>query len=99
MDVVIITFPPDISEATVLWFKSHLEKIAGLIVRTKTITIAKGTKTRPNCFAFHLTASYQGYLRGLEMMQVPKRLKDDLGNYSDFFAIFGVYTRVKSVQE
>ena len=64
MDVVIITFPHDISEepseATILWFKSRLEKIAGLIVRSKTITITKGTKTIPNCIAFHLTASYQG---------------------------------------
>ena len=65
MDVVIITFPhaisgQPISEATISWFKAHLEKIPGLIIRTKTITITKGTKTRPNCFAFHLTASYQG---------------------------------------
>ena len=73
MDVVIITFPHDISEepseATILWFKSRLEKIAGLIVRSKTITITKGTKTRPNCIAFHLTASYQGMYTNLDTIQ------------------------------
>ena len=76
---VVITFPHDISESTVLWFKSRLERITGIILRVKSINITKGTKTRPNCFSFHLSASYQGYLRGLESMQVPKLLKKDLG--------------------
>ena len=43
------------------------------------MTITKGTKTRPNCFSFHLSASYHGYLKGLELMQVPKAIKEEYG--------------------
>ena len=78
MDVV-ITFPHDAKETTVLWFKQKMEKISGIILRTKTITITSGSKTKPNCYAFHLSASYKGYLQGLEQMQLPKPIKDELG--------------------
>ena len=84
---VVITFPPDISEATVLWFKTRLEKIEGLTLHTKSITITKGTKTKPNCYAFHLSASYSGYLRGLESLQMPKPIKEDLGGGMKEFTI------------
>ena len=84
---VVITFPPDISEATVLWFKTRIEKIEGLILHTRSITITKGTKTKPNCYAFHLSASYSGYLRGLEKMQMPKPLREDLGGGMKEFTI------------
>ena len=43
------------------------------------MTITKGTKTRPNCFSLHLSASYHGYLKGLELMQVPKAIKEEYG--------------------
>ena len=84
---VVITFPPDISESTVLWFKTRLEKIEGLMVQTKNITITKGTKTKPNCYAFHISASYSGYLRGLEVMQIPKPLREDFGGGMKEFTI------------
>ena len=76
---VVITFPHDAKETTVLWFKQKIEKIQGIILRTKTITITSGSKTKPNCYAFHLSASYKGYLQGLEQMQLPKPIKDELG--------------------
>lgn len=93
-----------------LWFRSKLqEKIPGIIIQTKTLTLTKRAKAKPNCYAFHLTATYQGlvtqylnihivnkqlffifyfrYLRGLELMQVPKPLKNDLGGGTKEFTI------------
>ena len=84
---VVVTFPADSSESTVLWIKSQIEKIPGILLRTKLITITKGTKTRPNCFSFQLTASYHGYLQGLELMQIPKPIKDELGGGMKEFTI------------
>merc|ERR1711884_242093 len=84
---VVITFPADISEATVWWFKGRLEKVDGLLVKTRSMTITKGTKTKPNCYAFHLSATYSGYLRGLERMQMPKPLREDLGGGMKEFTI------------
>ncbi len=74
-------FPPDISEATAIAVAilDRIQCIDGIIVQKKAIAITKGTKTKPNCLAFHLSATYHGYLRGLEMMQVPKLLRADLG--------------------
>ena len=86
MDVV-ITFPPNSSEATVLWFKTRLERIKGLVLQARSITITKGTKTTPNAFAFHLSATEEGYLLGLETMQVPKPLREDLGGGNKEFTI------------
>ena len=75
-----ITFPHDAKETTVLWFKEKIEKnCPGIILRTKTIIMTSGSKSKPNCYAFHLSASYKGYLQGLEQMQIPKPLKDELG--------------------
>ena len=51
------------------------------------MTITKGTKTKPNCYAFHLSATYSGYLRGLERMQMPKPLREDLGGGMKEFTI------------
>ena len=92
MDIV-VTFPPDCSESIVLWLKSKIEKIPGINLRTKTITITKGTKTLPNCFSFRLSASYQGYLQGLELMQVPKPIKEDIGGGMKEFTISEVRNR------
>ena len=89
---VVVTFPADSSESTVLWIKSQIEKIPGILLRTKLITITKGTKTRPNCFSFQLTASYHGYLQGLELMQIPKPIKDELGGGMKEFTIREVHT-------
>ena len=57
---VVVTFPPSASEATVLWFKGKLDKIKGLRIQTKSITLSCGSKTKPNCYAFHISATYQG---------------------------------------
>jgi hypothetical protein len=84
---VVITFPPGSEETTASWFRGEIEKITGIILRTKAVTITEGTKTRPNCVAFHLSASYQGYLKGLELMQIPKPLRDDLGGGTKEFTI------------
>ena len=84
---VVITFPPDISESTVWWYKSRMEKIDGLILRVKALTITKGAKTRPNCLAFQLSATYQGFLKGLEAMQVAKPIREDLGGGTKEFSI------------
>ena len=86
MDVV-VTFPFDSSESNVLWYKNQIEKIPGINLRTKSITITKGTKTKPNCFSFYLSASYHGYLQGLESMQIPKPIKEDLGGGMKEFTI------------
>ena len=56
------------------------------------MTITKGTKTKPNCYAFHLSATYSGYLRGLERMQMPKPLREDLGGGMKEFTIREVHT-------
>ena len=103
---VVITFPHDAKETTVLWLKHKIEKqISGIILRTKTIIITTGNKTRPNCYAFHLSASYKGYLQGLEEMQVPKLLKDELGGGLKEFTLKEVkyvssakYKKLKSIQ-
>ena len=86
MDVV-VTFPFDSSESNVLWYKNQIEKIPGINLRTKSITITKGTKTKPNCFSFYLSATYHGYLQGLESMQIPKPIKEDLGGGMKEFTI------------
>ena len=86
MDVV-VTFPFDSSESNVLWYKNQIEKIPGINLRTKSITITKGTKTKPNSFSFYLSASYHGYLQGLESMQIPKPIKEDLGGGMKEFTI------------
>ena len=57
---VVITFPPESSESTIFWFKERIEKIPGIILKTKSMTLSKGTKTRPNCYGFLISASYQG---------------------------------------
>ena len=84
---VVVTFPFDSSESNVLWYKNQIEKIPGINLRTKSITITKGTKTKPNCFSFYLSASYHGYLQGLESMQIPKPIKEDLGGGMKEFTI------------
>ena len=34
---IVITFPPDAKETTVLWFKQKFENIPGIILQTKSI--------------------------------------------------------------
>ena len=55
---VIITFPHDAKETTVLWYKQKIEKIPGIILRTKTIVTSANKSA--NCYAFHLSATYKG---------------------------------------
>lgn len=70
-----------------MWFRHRVERIEGMKAQPKAITITQGTKTKPNCWAFHLNATYQGYLKGLELMQVPKLLKDEQGGGMKEFTI------------
>ena len=58
---VVITFPPDCTEATVFWFRDRIEKIPGILLDAKTMTLTKGTMTKPNCFGFLLSASFHGW--------------------------------------
>ena len=95
---VVITFPHDANETTVLWFKQKIEKIPGIILRTKSIIITSGSKTKPNCYAFHISASYKGYLQGLEQMQVPKPVKEELGGGLKEFALSEVSLLVGFVE-
>lgn len=77
---VVITFPPETSEATILWYNDLItRKIEGIVLRKTMITLTKGTKTKPNCYAFYLSATEGGYLKGLEMMQVPKPIMEQYG--------------------
>ena len=57
---VIITFPHDAKETTVLWYKKKIERIPGIILRTKTIVTSANKSA--NCYAFHLSATYKGWV-------------------------------------
>ena len=57
---VVATFPSSASESSVLWFKSKIESVPGLVVTTRPISIMEGKKTK-QCYAFQITATYQGY--------------------------------------
>ncbi len=82
---VIVTFPPEANEADILWFKRKLEdEISGL--SAKTCNVAKGGKGK-RVYAFHISASYRCFLTGLEDMQVPKAVKDELGGGSKEFTM------------
>ena len=61
MDVV-APFPSTASELSVLWFKSKIESVPGLVVTTRPISIMEGKKTK-QCYAFQITATYQGYTK------------------------------------
>ena len=58
MDVV-ATFPSSASESSVLWFKSKMESVPGLVVTTRPISSMEKKKTK-QCYAFQITATYQG---------------------------------------
>jgi len=57
----VITFSPECNATTVLWFKERIEKIPGIILQVKSMTLARGTETKPNCYGFLISATYQGY--------------------------------------
>ena len=59
MDVV-VTFPPDSRETTVLWYRARVERIPGIILRVRPATLKVGNANRTDCFAFHVSATYQG---------------------------------------
>ena len=56
---VVATFPSSASESSVLWFKAKIESVPGLVVTTRPISIMEKKKTK-QCYAFQITATYQG---------------------------------------
>ncbi len=78
---VVLQFPPDASESAVLFYRSRIERLPGVLLRVR--TMAPDRKLRPpafkkrdperekerkrkeeekraSCYAFHLSATYQG---------------------------------------
>lgn len=98
---IVITFPHDAKETTVLWFKQKIEDIQGIILHTKSLsTSSKHSNpmklSRNNCHAFYVKATYECYLRGLEKMHILKPLKDEYGGgYREF--IFNEMCRFKDI--
>ena len=89
---VVITFPHNAKETTVLWFKNKIERIPGIIVKSKSLsTSGKCSKTlkpiRQICHAFYIKATYECYLKGLDQMHIPKLLKDDFGGGNKEFSL------------
>ena len=89
---VVMTFPHDAKETTVLWFKQKIERIPGLRLQSITLSVTgnptKSMKlSRKSCHAFYIKATYKCYLRGLEQMQIPKQLKDEYGGGNKEFSI------------
>ena len=85
---IVITFPNNAKETTVLWFKQKIENIPGIILQSKSLAMdAKELLklSRTNCYAFYIKATYECYLRGLEQMHIPKPLKDEHGGGSKEF--------------
>ena len=81
---IIITFPHDVNETTVLWFKERIETISGIVLQTKSLSkrlpCSKSMKiSEVICQAFYIKATYDCYLRNLEQMHIPKTLKEEFG--------------------
>ena len=81
---IVLTFPHDAKETTVLWFKEKIETIPGIVLQTQSLSkstpCSKSMKiSQTNCQAFYIKATYECYLRNLEQMHVPKALKDEFG--------------------
>ena len=89
---VVMTFPHDANETTVLWFKEKIERIPGVMLQSISLSIT-GNPTKSmklsskSCHAFYIKATYECYLRGLEQMQIPKQLKDEYGGGNKEFSI------------
>ena len=84
---IVLTFPPDATESTVLWFKSRIETIeAGIILQVKSTNVMKGM-TRTQCFAFYICATDQVYLKGLDRMNIAKPVKQELGGGKKEFSL------------
>ena len=81
---IVIAFPHDAKETTVLWFREKLESIPGIILTSKPLSTSvnrsKSMKlARKTCQAFYVKGTYECYLRGLEYMKIKKPLKDEYG--------------------
>ena len=81
---IVIAFPHDAKETTVLWFREKLESVPGIILSSKplstTVNRSKSMKlARKTCQAFYVKGTYECYLRGLEYMKAKKPLKDEYG--------------------
>ena len=81
---IVIAFPHDAKETTVLWFREKLESIPGIILTSKPLSTSvnrsKSMKlARKTCQAFYVKGTYECYLRGLEYMKAKKPLKDEYG--------------------
>ena len=81
---IVIAFPHDAKETTVLWFREKLESIPGIILPSKPLSTSvnrsKSMKlARKTCQAFYVKGTYECFLRGLEHMKIKKTLKDEYG--------------------
>ena len=81
---IIIKFPHDACETSVLWFKERLETIPGIYLQTKSLSknipCSKSMKMlQTKCQSFFVKATYECYLKNLEQMHIPKELKDEFG--------------------
>ena len=81
---IILTFPHDAKETTVLWFKKKIETIPGIVLQTRSLSkstpCSKSMKlSQTKCQSFYIKGTYECYLRNLEQMHVPKALKDEFG--------------------
>lgn len=70
---VIVTFPADTDTTTLMWILDRLRARSPYLV----IHIRHHSNTKGSMF--HLTATYEGLLRGAEELGIQKLLKEDLG--------------------
>ncbi|CAB4068473.1 ANO8 [Lepeophtheirus salmonis] len=75
---VVITFHPNTPEHVVLWCKLQLEKIKGIIIETKRLTV-RYNGCKEECQCFQIASTFEGYLKGLVLMHVPKPVREDFG--------------------
>ncbi|XP_061172971.1 anoctamin-8-like [Saccostrea echinata] len=70
---VLVTFPADTETSTLMWLLDRLRaRSPHLIIHVRHHSNTKGSM-------FHLTASYEGLLKGAEELGIQKLLKEDLG--------------------
>lgn len=70
---VIVTFPADTDTSTLMWILDRLRARSPCLV----IHIRHHSNTKGSMF--HMTATYEGLLRGAEELGIQKLLKEDLG--------------------
>ncbi|XP_022332682.2 anoctamin-8-like isoform X3 [Crassostrea virginica] len=70
---VIVTFPPDTDTSVLMWILDRLRsRSPSLVIHVRHHSNTKGSM-------FHVTATYEGLLKGAEELGIQKLLKEDLG--------------------